>query len=60
MLVFRTQLDPQPMGPQEDEDLIMVMAQCSQSRPITDSHLQHVKTQPPGKPLHLPHIFVLL
>lgn len=59
-LVFSSQQDPQPTGPEEDEDLIMVMAQCSQSRPIKDNHLQHVKTQPPAKSLHLSHIFVLL
>ena len=60
MLVFRSQLDPQPVGPEEDEDLIAVMAPCSQSRPIKDHRFQHVKTQPPAKPLHLSHIFFLL
>lgn len=58
--VLSSQLDRQPTSPAEDEDLITVMAQCSQSHPIMDNYLQHVKTQPPAKPLHLTHIFVLL
>ena len=46
--------------PEEAEDSILVMAQCSQSRPIKDNHFQHVRPSPPAKPFHLSHISVLL
>lgn len=46
--------------PEEDEYLITAKAQHSPSYPIMEDCLQHVKTQPPAKPLHLTQIFVLL
>lgn len=57
--VCGSQLAGEPRGP-EAEDLITGMPQCSRPRPIMDNYLQHVKTQPPAKLLHLTHIFVPL
>lgn len=51
---------PTARGPEEDGDLITVMAQRGQSHPLMDDYLQYVTTQPPAKPLHLTQIFVLL